>query len=367
MSIVISSGSFDFDSTGWTEVEGRKQKKKSLPQKNQKINSAQKNAGKGFKERQVKVGTNSPTDKTVAKVFSGNHKIAKDPKKDNAASNPQKAQKKSSPPAAAAAAAAKPVTLDSTAYSEEEIEGLFNATQQKEKEKIANAKSKDKVKEETGKGKTESKHNSAASPAAAAAVAAACGYVATVPKVVDLVPGLKKLEGYQIKALRFSQDSISSTTRLGLSIDTLIANMKRNGFRPDCPIHIVKMQGVIKEKSQMRHIVCLTSFDNRRLYAAKKVLDTLTTFALYAYEHDGGDTIADMEIINTVKGMQKKFNEQLTFLNSKSKERKWTYRPASVKDGTWAEAIVLRIKLGNTLPNSDQLYGYSEFPTIRNY
>lgn len=92
-------------------------------------------------------------------------------------------------------------------------------------------------------------------------------------------PETKSISGQAILDLRYSQDSIDSETSDGIDLQELIQRMKdeKRGWKKGTALTVVRMPD-----GQ------LTSMDNRRLYAAKKVTEEKPVFEIkiFIYNHD---------------------------------------------------------------------------------
>ncbi|MCH9625335.1 MAG: hypothetical protein S4CHLAM123_05060 [Chlamydiales bacterium] len=148
----------------------------------------------------------------------------------------------------------------------------------------------------------------------------------------------------EIKPIRYSQYSIDNKTQEGMELSELFQNMSANGWKKETSIAVVVMPDGK-----------LTSLDNRRLYTAKKIINTFPEkeFKIKITEWKA-DTTVPKRLLQTIihnyaVGGQLHSPDQL---------------PPSIQVGTYAQAILLR---ANTREGNLQSgnYGFENDPIIR--
>jgi len=152
------------------------------------------------------------------------------------------------------------------------------------------------------------------------------------------------IDSNEIRSIRYSQYSIDNKTQKGMELSELFQNMNADGWKKETSIAVVVMPDGKP-----------TSLDNRRLYTAKKIINTSPEkeFKIKITEWKA-DTAAPNKLLNTIVhnyAVGKKLHspDQL---------------PPSIKEGTYAQAILLR---ANTREGNLQSgnYGFENDPIIR--
>lgn len=162
-----------------------------------------------------------------------------------------------------------------------------------------------------------------------------------------VIPKMMQLKGDSILKICFSQDSIDSKTRQGMTLDQLKESMASKGWLKGSQITVIKMPDNT-----------LVSADNRRLYAAKKVAEQSRQFTitlnLYHY--------ADMAPSKFVKGIESEYKKARNI--ERAVQIDSMDLPSSIQLGTYGYAMVLRINTRNgELKNSH--FGYEKYPIVR--
>lgn len=155
-------------------------------------------------------------------------------------------------------------------------------------------------------------------------------------------PTVSKLEGQTIVRVRFSQDSIDSLSSDGVDLFEVI---RREGWKKGTSISVVRMPDS----------EC-TSLDNRRLHAAKRIVQEVsTTFGITAElrEHSVTTGRIQQDAIRIAKKVLAK--------NSRHSVEQTELK---LQEGTYGAMVYYRMRLGEGNFDSEP-YGFTEMPIIR--